>query len=62
MIDKDNYDRKSDKIVGFVRLVSGREPDLSGSESDMNTVHAWSKICPCMPPCTPPCSIKYALR
>ena len=38
--------------VGFVRLDSGREPDLSGSESDMYTVHARSKICPCLPTCT----------
>ena len=38
--------------VGFVRLDSGREPDLSGSESDMYTVQAQSKICPCVPPCT----------
>ena len=36
----------------FVRLDSGREPNLLGSESDMYTVHAWSKICPCMPPRT----------
>ena len=38
--------------VGFVRLDSGREPNLSGSESDMYTVHARSKICPSMPPRT----------
>ena len=41
--------------VGFVRLDPGREPDLSGSESDMytHTVQARSKICPCVPPRTP---------
>ena len=38
--------------VGFVRLDSGREPNLSGSESDMSTVHARSWICPCLPPRT----------
>ena len=41
--------------VGLVRLDSshsGREPNLSGSESDMYTVHAQSKICPCKPPRT----------
>ena len=38
--------------VGFLRLDSGREPHLWGSESDMYTVHAQSKICPCLPPCT----------
>ena len=44
-----------DKIsgVGFLRLDSYREPDLSGLESDMYTVQARSKICPCVPPCTP---------
>ena len=31
--------------AGFVRFDSGREPDLLGSESDMYTVHAQSKIC-----------------
>ena len=43
-----------DKIVRsrIVRLDSGRESYLSGSESDMSTVHARSKICPCLPPCT----------
>ena len=35
--------------VGFIRLDSGREPGL---ESDMYTVQARSKICPCVPPCT----------
>ena len=30
------YDCMKDKIVGFLRLDSGREPDLSGSESDMS--------------------------
>ena len=34
--------------AGFVRFDSGREPDLLGSESDMFTVHARSKICPCV--------------
>ena len=29
-----------------------REPHLSGSESDMYTVHVRSKICPCVPPRT----------
>ena len=38
--------------VGFVRLDSGREHNLSGSESDMYVVHARSKICPCVPPST----------
>ena len=38
--------------VGIVRLDSGREPNLSGSESNMYTVHARSKICPCVPPHT----------
>ena len=38
--------------VEFVWLDSGREPNLSGSESDMSTVHARSKICPCVPPST----------
>ena len=37
---------------GFVRLDSGEEPDMSGPESDMYTVHAWSKICLCVPPST----------
>ena len=43
-----------DKIVRsrFVWLDSGREPNLLGSESDMYTVHARRKICPCMPPRT----------
>ena len=64
--NKDNCDRKSadknvhilydcmkDKIIqSRVRLDSGREPNLSGSESDMYTVHVRSKICPCVPPCT----------
>ena len=31
---------------------SGKEPNLFGSESDMYTVQARSKICPCVPPCT----------
>ena len=40
--------------VGLIWLDSGREPNLSGSESDMYTVYAQSKICPCMPPRTHP--------
>ena len=39
--------------VRFVGLDSGREPNLSDSESDMSTVHARSRICPCVPPRNP---------
>ena len=35
--------------VESVRLDSGREPNFSGLESDMYTVQARSKICPCVP-------------
>ena len=34
-------------------LDSSREPNFSGSESDMYTVHARSKIYPCVTPRTP---------
>jgi len=37
--------------VRFVRLNS-REPYLSGSGSDMYTLYARNKICPCVPPRT----------
>ena len=37
------------------------EPNLLGSKSDIYTVYAWSKICPCVPPRTPVALKKFII-
>ena len=48
------YDCMKDKIVRESDLYGSTqvEPNLSGTESDMYTVHARSKLCPCVKPRT----------